>query len=269
MAKIYSLSMTDPESQKQSRGTPIKTFIPEGKMSRTGKSLSNWAGTIICFAIAIGLAVYYFQRATFLGFDYYWENNKREIFRIILPLLAGWWYASSLGAGKKLIAEIYEKGFRIARGKTEYLYEYKDIQHLRRRIYRPGPMDETTTTFEIVLKTEELVTIRIDDSNLFLNISKYISQKFAEYQWKTLVEKYEKGERIAFQSFDVDKIGINIQGEIIGRGDIAEFLPERKDKRAVDIIGIEGKKIWSLHKDTIRDEYLFDLVLEHERKNYT
>jgi hypothetical protein len=189
---------------------------------------------------------------------------------LLIPFGAFLGYASSLGEGKSVQAEVYGKGFWLKIGKKEYAYEYKDIRYIQRSLRSNGPTHESNVNITLTLINEEQVKLSVEENNLFLNFSKSLLEHHRDYRQDAMLEKYEKGESIDFESLKVSKAGIEIKGETFAWDEIAELVPTSKHGGSRDLYIKDGggKTIGTIMRDAIYNDYLLNVILDQEGVKY-
>jgi hypothetical protein len=185
---------------------------------------------------------------------------------LLLPLGAFRGYASSLGDGKRVEAEVYENGFRVKIGKKSYAYEYKEIRYIQRSLWSNGPTHETNVNITLTLLNGETIKLSVDENNLFLNFSKSLLEHHRDYRQDEMLEKYGKGEVLDFESLKVSKAGIEIKGGIFAWNSIFELIPTSKHggSRDLYIKDIHGKTLGTVFRDAVYNDYLLNVILDEE-----
>ena len=224
---------------------------------------------LVCAAILIALLIYFRNKFSFLGRDLFRARNKRALLRILLPLGAFIGYASSLGEGTSVEAEVYEKGFRLRIGKKSYAYAYKDISCIQRSLWSNGVDKESAVNMVLTLLTGEEVKLGVDENDTFLHFSKMLLEQHRDCRQDELLQKYGKGETLDFDSLQVNKVGMEIRGKTFARTEISELVPAGKhDNRQLSLKDSQGKVLEVISRDCMCNDYLFNVILEQEGISY-
>ncbi|MDR3168546.1 MAG: hypothetical protein LBU27_02020 [Candidatus Peribacteria bacterium] len=101
-----------------------------------------------------------FQSITYLGWEYYFQQRKSDLFWTIIFIGFIIYRILHLKNVLSTSAEIFANGFYLQHGKKQYAYAFTDIAHLQKAFFRGGNNQINSIRLTFYLNSGEVVTIQ-------------------------------------------------------------------------------------------------------------